>query len=167
MAWIVPNTKCHVKAASIANLAVSLSLISHTSIISGSCLKRVLRPLEKSYHISLLTWDWLIHSILYSTGSSSVDILCSIGLKLFSIAYNVVVFQDPVGPLTSTNPSLYFSALFISLRLSCKNPRLFIFKSLTSFLRSLITIFSPLRTGKVDTLISTSSFLFVLASLYL
>jgi len=33
---IVDNTKCHVRAASIASIAVSLSRISHTIIISGS-----------------------------------------------------------------------------------------------------------------------------------
>jgi hypothetical protein len=48
---IVESTKCHVKAASIANIAVSLSLISHTIIIFGSCLTNDLSQLAKSNHI--------------------------------------------------------------------------------------------------------------------
>jgi hypothetical protein len=39
---IVENTKCHVMAASIAVSNVSSSLISHTIIISGSCLNAAL-----------------------------------------------------------------------------------------------------------------------------
>jgi hypothetical protein len=52
---IVERTKCHVNAASIAREAVSLSLISHTIIISGSCLTRLLSHVEKVYHISGFT----------------------------------------------------------------------------------------------------------------
>jgi len=52
---IVENTKCHVKLASIAMSIVSLSLISQTIIISGSCLNAVLSHLAKVYQISGLT----------------------------------------------------------------------------------------------------------------
>jgi len=46
----VEKTICHVIEASTANFAVSSSLISHTIIISGSCLRRDLSHLanEKS-----------------------------------------------------------------------------------------------------------------------
>jgi hypothetical protein len=54
--WIVDKTKCHVKLASMAMSTVSLSLISHTIIISGSCLRAVLNPYAKLYHISGFTW---------------------------------------------------------------------------------------------------------------
>jgi hypothetical protein len=49
---IVDNTKCQVKAASILKTAVSLSLISHTIIISGSCLTRLLSQFANVYPIS-------------------------------------------------------------------------------------------------------------------
>jgi len=55
LVWIVDKTKCHVNAASTASVAVSLSLISHTIIISGSCLTRLLKPEEKVYQISGFT----------------------------------------------------------------------------------------------------------------
>lgn len=42
--WIVDNTRCHVKDASMAMSTVSLSRISHTMMISGSCLRAVLSP---------------------------------------------------------------------------------------------------------------------------
>jgi len=44
---MVEKTICHVIEASIANFEVSSSLISHTIIISGSCLKRLLNPFAK------------------------------------------------------------------------------------------------------------------------
>jgi hypothetical protein len=53
--WIVDNTKCHVKDASIAISTVSLSLISPTMIISGSCLNAVLSQYANVYHISGFT----------------------------------------------------------------------------------------------------------------
>jgi hypothetical protein len=43
---IVETTKCHVNAASTARIAVSLSLISQTIIISGSCLTSDLNHVE-------------------------------------------------------------------------------------------------------------------------
>ncbi len=52
LVWIVESTKCHVRAASILRLAVSLSLISHTMMISGSCLTRDLSPEANVYPIS-------------------------------------------------------------------------------------------------------------------
>jgi len=52
---IVDTTKCQVKAASTASTAVSLSLISQTIIISGSCLTSDLNQEENVYHISGFT----------------------------------------------------------------------------------------------------------------
>jgi hypothetical protein len=51
LVWIVDNTKCHVNEASIAISMVSLSLISHTIIISGSCLRAVLNHEANVYQI--------------------------------------------------------------------------------------------------------------------
>jgi hypothetical protein len=44
---IVDKTRCHVSEASIAISTVSLSLISHTIMISGSCLSAVLSQYAK------------------------------------------------------------------------------------------------------------------------
>jgi hypothetical protein len=55
--WIVDKTKCPVKDASIAISTVSLSLISHTIMISGSCLSAVLSPFANVYHIPGFTCD--------------------------------------------------------------------------------------------------------------
>ena len=51
----VDKTKCPVRAALIASEAVSLSLISPTIIISGSCLTNDLNPMEKVNPISGFT----------------------------------------------------------------------------------------------------------------
>ncbi|MBT3726376.1 hypothetical protein HOG21_01370 [bacterium] len=55
MVCIVDKTKCHVNAASTASVAVSISLISHTIMISGSCLTRLLNHVENVYPISGFT----------------------------------------------------------------------------------------------------------------
>jgi len=47
----VERTKCQVKAASTASVAVSVSLISQTIIISGSCLTNDLSQVAKVYQI--------------------------------------------------------------------------------------------------------------------
>ena len=52
----VDKTKCPVKAACVANSAVSLSLISPTIIMSGSWRKIDLNPEEKVYPISDRIW---------------------------------------------------------------------------------------------------------------
>jgi len=52
---IVDNTRCQVKEASIASVAVSVSLISHTIIISGSCLTKDLSQSAKLNPILGLT----------------------------------------------------------------------------------------------------------------
>ncbi|MDR2411898.1 MAG: hypothetical protein LBD88_05055 [Candidatus Peribacteria bacterium] len=52
---IVEKTRCQVSAASVAKIAVSLSLISQTIIMSGSCLTIDLSPVENEYQISGFT----------------------------------------------------------------------------------------------------------------
>jgi len=47
----VVNTLCHVSEAFILISAVSLSLVSHTSIISGSCLNILFNHSEYVYHL--------------------------------------------------------------------------------------------------------------------
>ena len=58
-------------------------------------------------------------SISYSTGSSVVISLSSIEFNSFNAPYSVVVFPQPVGPVTSTMPL----GLRITSRNSSENPR--------------------------------------------
>ena len=82
---------------SIAISKVSLSRISHTMIISGSCLNADLSHERNVNQISDLTCAWFSQSILFSTGSSNVVIFTS-GLLISARAeYSVVVFHDHVG----------------------------------------------------------------------
>jgi hypothetical protein len=82
---------------SIAISKVSLSRISHTMIISGSCLNADLSPERNVNPISDLTCAWFNQSILFSTGSSNVVIFTSTLLISERAEYSVVVFHDPVG----------------------------------------------------------------------
>ena len=72
---IVDSTRCHVKDASIAISTVSLSLISHTMMISGSSRTACFMPTLKST-TSIPTSRWLIKHLssvkTNSIGSSSV-----------------------------------------------------------------------------------------------
>ena len=58
----------------------------------------------KSSSICGLAWIWLMPSIWYSTGSSTVMILTSGVLSLLSAVYSVVVLPEPVGPVTRMMP---------------------------------------------------------------
>ena len=95
--WIVEKTICPVIEASTASLAVSSSLISHTIIISGSCLNKLLSHLAKVKLIVGFICVWFTHLILYSTGSSKVDIFFSSGLYWASNANKLVDLPEPVG----------------------------------------------------------------------
>ena len=50
------------------------------------------------------TWIWLIPRSRYSTGSSTVMMLRSGWLRMFSVAYRVVDLPEPVGPVTRIAP---------------------------------------------------------------
>ena len=76
--WRVDITRCPVIAALTAISAVSSSLISPTIIMSGSCLSIDLSPVENNKPAFVFTWTWFIPSILYSTGSSTVIMFCSL-----------------------------------------------------------------------------------------
>lgn len=81
-AWIVENTRCPVIEASIARCAVSASRISHTMMMSGSCLSRLRSPSAKLNPICGLICVWFTQRIRYSTGSSRVDMFFSSGSKV-------------------------------------------------------------------------------------
>ncbi len=141
----------------MASIAVSLSRISHTIIISGSWRTRVLSPDAKSNHISGLTWVWFMNGILYSTGSSSVDIFRSRGLKFFNTENSVVDFHDQVGQATSTIQYLLFKVSLILWRLTSKNSSLFRSRSDISWRNIRITTFSQSTIGNRLTRISRFS----------
>ena len=71
--WSVLKTKCPVSAAFNPISTVSLSRISPTRIISGSCLKKDLNAVAKLKPISSLIWTCPTPSSSYSTGSSAED----------------------------------------------------------------------------------------------
>ena len=109
----VDSTKCPVSAALMARPAVSSSLISPTMMISGSCLTSTLRPAANVNPIWELTWVWLILGIRYSMGSSTVEIFTSEVLRMSIMAYRVVVFPDPVGPVINIMPEDLFKLSWI------------------------------------------------------
>ena len=98
---------------SIAISKVSLSRISHTMIISGSCLNADLSHERNVNQISDLTCAWFSQSILFSTGSSNVVIFTSTLLISERHEYNVVVFHDPVGHVFRIIPLGYAKFLAI------------------------------------------------------
>ena len=64
-------------------------------------------------------------SILYSIGSSMVIILIFFFLIFSIAAYKVVVFPDPVGPVTKIIPFLFFKYLSTSLIFFSSIPKSF------------------------------------------
>jgi len=101
----VDITKCHVSANSKAALTVSVSLISHTIIISGSSLIAHLKALENEFvslHTSLCEKTDLSSLNINSTGSSIVNI-CSHLVLFISSSIDIIVvdFQDQVGHVIS------------------------------------------------------------------
>ena len=152
----VLNTKWPVKAAFKPISTVSLSLISPTRIISGSCLKKDLRALAKVKPISSFIWTCPTPSNSYSTGSSAVKIFKWGLLTSFKILYKVVDLPEPVGPVTRIRPWVLwidFLKLFksCSSKLSCSKVI-----SPASLLRTRITILSLFAVGKIESLRSTT-----------
>jgi hypothetical protein len=93
----VESTRCPVSADCTAISAVSRSRISPIMITSGSWRTIERSALAKVRSICGLTWIWLMPSIWYSTGSSTVRIFTSGWLSFESAVYSVVVLPLPVG----------------------------------------------------------------------
>ena len=92
------------RAASIAIVAVSWSRISPISTMSGSA-RRIDRSADAKVRPAFgLTWIWLTPFSRYSTGSSTVMMFLSSSLRMFRVAYSVVDFPEPVGPVTRIAP---------------------------------------------------------------
>ena len=79
----VEKTRWPVIAALIAISAVSISRISPTMIISGSCRRKAFSAAGKVIPTSWCTLTWLMPLKLNSTGSSAVRILVSSLLREF------------------------------------------------------------------------------------
>jgi hypothetical protein len=82
----VLSTMCPVSALWNAISAVSRSRISPTRITSGSWRRMFRSVVENVSPISAFAWIWLIPSIAYSTGSSTVMTLRSIDARRRSSA---------------------------------------------------------------------------------
>ncbi|OQA09191.1 MAG: hypothetical protein BWY66_00669 [bacterium ADurb.Bin374] len=113
--WSVEMTRWPVMAALIAMLAVSKSRISPIMMTSGSWRRNERSAAPKSRPMSAWHWTWLMPIRLYSTGSSAVMMLIAGLFSKNSDEYRVVVFPEPVGPVTSTMP---FGALTPSMNSS-------------------------------------------------
>ena len=100
----VDSTMCPVRAASMAICAVSWSRTSPMRTTSGSDRRIERSALAKFRPAFGLTCTWLMPSSRYSTGSSTVMTLISGRETAFSVAYSVVDFPDPVGPVTRIIP---------------------------------------------------------------
>ncbi len=73
-------------------------------IISGSCLSKLLNPEANVNLIAGLICVWFTHGILYSTGSSRVEIFCCSGSNCDKSENNEVDFPEPVGPTAKIIP---------------------------------------------------------------
>src|SRR5882762_7812042 len=100
----VDSTMCPVMAARRPVSTVSLSRISPTSTMSGSCRSVERSTVENPRPIFSLTWTWVIPGSRYSIGSSTVTILASGEFIRASAPYSVVVLPEPVGPVNSSMP---------------------------------------------------------------
>ena len=73
--WIVESTKWPVSAARRQISAVSWSRTSPTMMMSGSCRRNARKADENVSPTWALTCTWFIPLNLYSTGSSTVQML--------------------------------------------------------------------------------------------
>ncbi len=145
------------RAAWMAVSAVSRSRISPTMTTSGSWRRMERRPLAKVYSLEWFIWLWLRPSTLYSIGSSRVMILVPATFSLERIAYSVVVFPDPVGPVVMIMPCGFENSFSRRLKDASRNPRSEKSKEIESGLRIRMTTDSPQAVGRVE--VRTSIFL--------
>ncbi len=114
MVWSVEKTRWPVSAALSAAATVSWSRISPTRMTSGSW-RRTTRMAEENESVSKPTsrWSMAARSSLCSTstGSSMVTMWHARRWLMWSImAASVVVFPEPVGPVTSTRPRISWAS---------------------------------------------------------
>ena len=100
----VDRTRCPVWAALTAISAVSRSRISPTMMMSGSWRRKARRAEAKVSPVLGFMLTWLIPVTWISTGSSTVEMLTSGLLRIFSAEYSETVLPEPVGPVTRIIP---------------------------------------------------------------
>jgi hypothetical protein len=71
---------------------------------SGSARRNERRAEAKVSPAAVFTWTCLTPESMYSTGSSMVMRLRDSSFSSLRVACRVVVFPEPVGPVTSTAP---------------------------------------------------------------
>jgi hypothetical protein len=115
----VLKTRCPVSAKFSTASAVSLSRISQTKTMSGSCLIADFNAFAKdrvSFQISLCDIIHFFGSKTYSIGSSIVIKILDLFLLISSsIATKLVDFQLPVGQVIKYNPFFFFKTFFLIL----------------------------------------------------
>src|SRR5690606_31484729 len=127
------------------------SRISPRSTTSGSERRIDLRAPANVRPALGLTWTWLIPGRRYSTGSSTVMTLISGRETALSVAYSVVDFPEPVGPVTRIIPyGLRYDSWNVS-KLSSRNDRSRRSRLAVELSRMRITTFSPHTVGSVAT----------------
>ena len=154
----IGNTEIDVRVSTIptAISAVSRSRISPTRITSGSWRTIDRRPLAKVSPILGLTWIWLMPSIWYSTGSSTVMMLMSGVLMWLRTAYSEVVFPLPVGPVTRMMPLGAATRRFNCVIWRSEAPRSVMSNNALVLFKRRMTTRSPAAVGMVDTRTSIS-----------
>ena len=125
-------------------------------MMSGSWRTMLRNACAKSRPICGLAWIWLMPSIWYSTGSSTVMIFTSGVLSFASAVYSVVVLPEPVGPVTSMIPCGCCSTCWNCGRNSSVKPSLWKSKTTVSRSSRRITTDSPCAVGTVLTRRSSS-----------
>ena len=147
----VLNTRCPVRAACTATLAVSASRISPTISTSGSCRSKLRSTFGNVRPIFSFTWNWLTRSIWYSTGSSTVQRFRSTPRSTLRAAYNVVLLPDPVGPVTRTMPFGLASSRRSGVSTSPLKPSLSRSSETPRWSSTRTTTLSPCVPGSVET----------------
>src|SRR2546422_10089770 len=104
LVWSVDRTRWPVRAASIAIRAVSRSRISPTRMTSGSARTIERRAEENVSPARVWICIWFTPDSRYSTGSSTVTMFVLPLLMMLIVAYKVVDFPEPVGPVTRMAP---------------------------------------------------------------
>src|SRR5438445_10997496 len=151
LVWMVDRTRWPVSEAWIAISAVSLSRISPTMMMSGSCRKNDRTPLANVRPALGVLWAWFNRGHWYSTGSSTVTMFLSVVLILYSVEYRVVVLPLPVGPLTRIIPYGLSAIASHSSNVAGVKPSLPSPSLVLDWSKMRITTFSPNTVGSVDT----------------
>jgi len=124
-----------------------MSRISPTMMMFGSWRRNAFSAAANDRPTPSFTSTWLIPSRLYSTGSSAVMTFTFGVFTRDSAEYRVVVFPEPVGPVTSTMPYGFRIADRKSFMLAGSKPSFS--RSMLRFVlsRMRMTIFSPKIVG--------------------